>query len=163
MFLQYGYVSSWGLPGWDHASRRRFQPMVAPLQLGRSQCSLSMGHSRLECKTRNIGRLGCNLLWKKTFEFLTSQAHGTLGVRQWPRLFDALLASSSSALVGCTLSTLAPHQNVRPSHATLVAPATRVAAAGSGLGCHTLPTLTACLLSPSVAREGAPDSASYTL
>jgi hypothetical protein len=47
--------------------------------------------------------------------------------------------------------------------ATLVAPATGVASAGSGLGCHTLPTLTVCLLSPSVAGGGTPGHASCAL
>ena len=39
----------------------------------------------------------------------------------------------------------------------------RGASACSGLGCHTLPTLTPCLLSPSVAGGGAPGHALYAL
>src|SRR5215813_2402889 len=51
----------------------------------------------------------------------------------------------------------------RAGGATPVAPAPGVASACPGLSCHTLPTLTACLLSPSVAGGGAPGHASYAL
>jgi hypothetical protein len=47
--------------------------------------------------------------------------------------------------------------------ATLVASATGVASACSGLSCHTLPTLTSCPLSPSVAGGGPPGHASGAL